>query len=246
LWFCDGAILMSDHDRLLEEVSTIRTESELMSFLRELSRHFDFSGFILFTIPAATDEALRSRIELSDLPRGMIETYDQLGLLKNSKIFQMLRRATIPLTLDTLTSHDTRTAEEAQTAADFFRSYNITTAAFFPVHGPGGSRAAFSFMGDRNQLTHAELGEMGMFTAHAYNAFASLRNASRVQEDLLTPREIEAVHWVANGRTSSEIASILSLSEHTINTYINNAIRKLDCVNRTQLVAKALRLHLID
>ena len=86
---------------------------------------------------------------------------------------------------------------------------------------------------------------MGMFTAHAYNVFANLRNASKAPEDLLSPRELEAVHWVANGKTSSEIASILSLSEHTVNTYINNAIRKLDCVNRTQLVAKALRLHLI-
>ena len=61
----------------------------------------------------------------------------------------------------------------------------------------------------------------------------------------LTPRELEAIHWVANGKTSSEIALILSLSEHTVNTYVNNAIRKLDCVNRTHLVAKALRLRLI-
>jgi DNA-binding CsgD family transcriptional regulator len=43
-----------------------------------------------------------------------------------------------------------------------------------------------------------------------------------------------------------EIAELLSISEHTVNTYMNNAMRKLDCVNRTQLVAKTIRLRLIE
>ena len=42
-----------------------------------------------------------------------------------------------------------------------------------------------------------------------------------------------------------EIAEILGLSEHTINHYLNRATKKLDAVNRTQAVAKALRLGLI-
>lgn len=40
------------------------------------------------------------------------------------------------------------------------------------------------------------------------------------------------VRWTAQGKTSVEIAELLSISEHTVNTYMNNAIRKLDCVNR--------------
>ena len=49
----------------------------------------------------------------------------------------------------------------------------------------------------------------------------------------------------AAGKTSVEIAEILTLSEHTINHYLNRATKKLDAVNRTQAVAKALRLGLI-
>jgi LuxR family transcriptional regulator, quorum-sensing system regulator BjaR1 len=236
---------MPGQSALFNNLQTIQTQVDLVDFLRRLSRHFDFTAFMLFSIPAATDENLQARIELSDLPRGMIESYDELGLLKNSQIFQTLRRSTVPITLNTQTSHETRPSEEAEAAARFFASYNITTAAFFPVHGSGGARAAFGFLGNRNQLTHAELGELGVFTAHTYSIHTKLKNGQQNGECLLTPREVEAVHWVANGKTSGEIASILSLSEHTVNTYIINAIRKLDCVNRTQLVAKALRLHLI-
>lgn len=237
---------MSDQPPLLQSLDLIRSEFDLVAFLRRLARHFDFAGCLLFNIPAVADETLLARIELSDLPDGMVEAYDELGLLKNSQIFQMLRRSTIPLTLDTETVHTTRPSEEAEQAIQFFARYNITTAAFFPVHDHGGGRAAFGFLGDRNQLSHAELGELSVYAAHAYNIYSNLRDGHPEKEGVLSIRELEALHWVANGKTSSEVASILSISEHTVNTYINNAIRKLDCVNRIQLVAKALRLHLIS
>nr|WP_272212541.1 helix-turn-helix transcriptional regulator [Marinicella sp. W31]MDC2878456.1 helix-turn-helix transcriptional regulator [Marinicella sp. W31] len=62
----------------------------------------------------------------------------------------------------------------------------------------------------------------------------------------MSAREMEVVGWTAEGKTSHEIGSILGLSDHTVNAYLANAIRKLDCVNRTQLVAKTIRLNLID
>jgi len=52
--------------------------------------------------------------------------------------------------------------------------------------------------------------------------------------------------WTAAGKTSAEIAEILGLSEHTVNHYLNKATKKLDTVNRTQAVAKALRVGLIE
>ncbi|SOE15332.1 DNA-binding CsgD family transcriptional regulator [Hoeflea halophila] len=237
---------MTNLPPLLESLDLIRSEVDLMAFLRRLAKHFNFAGFLLFNIPAVADETLLPRVELSGLPDGMIEAYDELGLLKNSQIFQMLRRSTIPLTLDTDTVHTSRPSDEAERALQFFARYNITTAAFFPVHDHGGCRAAFGFLGDRTQLSHAELGELGVYAAHAYNIYSSLKNGQVEKEGILSIRELEALHWVANGKTSSEVAAILSLSEHTVNTYINNAIRKLDCVNRIQLVAKAMRLHLIS
>ena len=227
-------------------MKSISAEIELVIFLKQLSNHFDFSGFMLFNIPVVTDDNLLAKVELSNLPDGIVEAYDKLGLLKKSQIFQMLRQSTVPVTLDPQTAQQTRPSDEAEAASRFLAQYNITTAAFFPVHGPGGTRAAFCFIGDRNQLSHAELGELGVFAVHAYNIYSNLKDGRPADEATLTMRELEALHWVANGKTSSEIAAILSLSEHTVNTYINNAIRKLDCVNRTQLVAKALRLHLIS
>jgi DNA-binding CsgD family transcriptional regulator len=51
--------------------------------------------------------------------------------------------------------------------------------------------------------------------------------------------------WVARGKTSGEIAIILGLSERTVNFHCDQAMRRLDVVNRTQAVAKALADGLI-
>ena len=68
---------------------------------------------------------------------------------------------------------------------------------------------------------------------------------SRKQHSDLSDRELECLRWAAAGKTSGEIATIVELSEHTVNHYLNSSCKKLDCVNRTQSVAKALRQNLI-
>ncbi|MED4301368.1 LuxR C-terminal-related transcriptional regulator [Geobacillus stearothermophilus] len=50
---------------------------------------------------------------------------------------------------------------------------------------------------------------------------------------------------LADGASTSEAAEQLYLSEFTVRDYISSALRKLRAKNRTEAVAKALRLGLI-
>ena len=61
----------------------------------------------------------------------------------------------------------------------------------------------------------------------------------------LTEREKEVLTWVGRGKTSSEIAVILAVSERTVNFHCDQAMRRLDVINRTQAVVKALATGLI-
>jgi DNA-binding CsgD family transcriptional regulator len=56
----------------------------------------------------------------------------------------------------------------------------------------------------------------------------------------LTDGEKEVLTWVARGKTSAETAIILGLKERTINFHCDNAMKRLDVINRTQAVAKAV------
>ncbi|MCE4563572.1 PAS domain-containing protein [Maribellus sp. CM-23] len=60
-------------------------------------------------------------------------------------------------------------------------------------------------------------------------------------ENLFTEREKEILKSVANGKTFGEIATILNLSPHTINTHKKNILRKTDCKTTTELIARCVR-----
>ena len=56
---------------------------------------------------------------------------------------------------------------------------------------------------------------------------------------MLNDREIEALTWVARGKTSAQIADIIGLSKRTVDFHLDNARIKLDAATRTQAAIKA-------
>lgn len=55
----------------------------------------------------------------------------------------------------------------------------------------------------------------------------------------LTEREIEALSWSAQGKSSTDIAVLMNVSERTVNFHITNAMRKLGVATRIQAAVKA-------
>jgi DNA-binding NarL/FixJ family response regulator len=61
----------------------------------------------------------------------------------------------------------------------------------------------------------------------------------------LSSRETEVLSLVAEGKTTKEIADLLSVSSRTIETHRVNMMKKLDVQNSAQLIKKATLLKLI-
>lgn len=78
------------------------------------------------------------------------------------------------------------------------------------------------------------------------NSVKDLRNRDNLLAQKLTPRESECTQWIAAGKTSPEIAIILSISENTVNFHLKNVILKLKAANRTHAVALAMSKGLIE
>jgi len=80
-----------------------------------------------------------------------------------------------------------------------------------------------------------------MISIHVFNRLSDITCTVNEEASSLSERELECLKWTSAGKTSAEIAAILNLSEHTVNHYLIGATRKLEAVNRTQAVAKAVR-----
>lgn len=63
--------------------------------------------------------------------------------------------------------------------------------------------------------------------------------------DRLSPRELEVIRLVANGRTNRQIASVLHVSPRTVATHVDSAMRKLKAASRTAMVVSALSAGVI-
>lgn len=61
----------------------------------------------------------------------------------------------------------------------------------------------------------------------------------------LTPRELEVLSWMMEGKSVWDVGCLLAISERTVKFHLSNAYAKLNAVNRSQAVAKALRLGLL-
>jgi DNA-binding NarL/FixJ family response regulator len=62
----------------------------------------------------------------------------------------------------------------------------------------------------------------------------------------LTEREIEAMRWVAKGKSSTDIAVLMNVSERTVNFHVNNVISKLGVATRVQAAIRCALLGLIE
>ena len=62
----------------------------------------------------------------------------------------------------------------------------------------------------------------------------------------LTPREVEVLRLLANGRTNHEIAEALVVGDETVKTHVGNILTKLHLAHRAQAVIYALKRGLIS
>lgn len=66
-----------------------------------------------------------------------------------------------------------------------------------------------------------------------------------VEKMRLTPREIEIIKLIAQGKSAKEMAEELFLSLHTIDTHRRNILSKLDLKNIADLTRFAFENHLL-
>ena len=130
------------------------------------------------------------------------------------------------------------------------RSFGLTVGWAQSCFDGDGAVGLLSVSRSHEALTHAELMAKEpklrwlVNIGHTALSLALGRNVASTPATL-TKREIEVLQWTADGKTSSEIGNILSVSTNTINFHIQNATTKLEVANKAAAGAKAAALGLL-
>jgi DNA-binding NarL/FixJ family response regulator len=93
----------------------------------------------------------------------------------------------------------------------------------------------------------AHHGELQLDPAIAGPLMSSLRDEALYDGAArLTPRELDVVTLVGEGRANKEIARELGIGERTARTHVSSALRKLQLTSRTQLALWAVGERLVN
>lgn len=121
-----------------------------------------------------------------------------------------------------------------------------------PVRGPKGDRAIFAVSSDQTSSEWEKLREgilpKLIVTAHFVHQCA-MREVG-LYKDLdgdprLSPRELDCLRWAAAGKSFKDIACILGISERVTRAYLDTARHKLNALNITHAVSKAVSHGLV-
>jgi DNA-binding CsgD family transcriptional regulator len=218
------------------ELSKALNRVDFFRIFHAIALKHEFDHFMILRLFSdSAKPALAEQLELHDLPPGLAEEYDSRFNFGEAILFNVLHETTLPTTwTDNDVDQDL-----------LMQQLGFETALCLPVHGANGSRYAFIFVGDRDRPSLQETQALHYNACYCFDFY--FRNVLANKKGMgLTTRELEILKWISHGKTASEIALIVSVSEHTVNSHTATILKKLDVVNRTQMVAKAIREQIIS
>ncbi|MFB9912524.1 LuxR family transcriptional regulator [Rhizobium paknamense] len=229
----------------IKELGLSRTQFDVFRLMKRVTDYFSARVFMVMNMPPVGSPTLAASSVITNWPAEMLSEYDSHNLLLSSPVFERLRSVSVPFAFDMMAVARERDAKTSEITKSLFSRFNMPRGGCFPVCDGAGNRGIVTWTGDMPAFSTPDMMALNYLSAHIFNRLAEIRDMDARVTETLTEREIECLNWTAAGKTSIEISEIMGLSEHTINHYLNRATKKLDTVNRTQAVAKALRLGLI-
>lgn len=88
-------------------------------------------------------------------------------------------------------------------------------------------------------------GETVLAPSIAAKLVSRVRSGAAAAAPALSPRELEVLRLVADGRSNPEIARTLFIGEATVKTHLLHAFEKLEVNDRTRAVTRAMELGLL-
>jgi DNA-binding CsgD family transcriptional regulator len=224
----------------IDRLSTSGDAEDLREAMAEAISAFDLRCFAYLSLPHGPQEQPQL---ISTYPLAWTTHYMRNHYERFDPVVVRLLANPEPFSWDLeMESHDlTSPQKEALSeAAQFGISYGFTV----PIHDGRGSIAAVTFATDRRwahfQRKFEENARVLQLMAMYFHAQVRRKLVSTRTFDgvTLSPREFECLEWAAQGKSAWEIGQILSISRHTVTTYLENAKLKLGVRTVIQAVAR--------
>lgn len=224
-------------------------EKDLTSRLSKLGVGLGFPSFGAHIWDETGGGKARGSLVIDVVPDSYKNIFRSVSGGQRCPVFQRIKTTGTPFAYDQMyyASHGAGEMWEEQAPYGF----KVGVACGF--HLPRGRHFLFGFdgdgplPGDENALARL-IADFHLIASYACEAAIGVEGKA-ARDDLpvlLTDRQLEVLGWTSAGKTAWEIGQVMSINERTVVAHLSEAMRKLECVNKTQAVSKAIRRGLIS
>lgn len=199
-----------------------------------------FSYVYLGYAPSEVDEA----VIIGNYPEAWVELYESQSLFRTDPIINYSSKTSTSFFWEETLKLNLNSKYIFNMSAE----YGIEQGFTVPLHEPG---CAFGSMHLATSKDNSEFPMIVQNYSYLISIISHIAHQQRpgiAKQELcqrFTEREAECLHWIAIGKTYGEIALILDITERTVKFHAQNIIKKMNAINITQAIIKALRMNLI-
>lgn len=180
-------------------------------------------------------------------PKAWVELYDKdPDFRRHDPIADYVIQVGRPMTWqEALTSRPL--TEGQQAFAQAMKEHGLVHGMAAPVYGRHGREAYVTFSWDRPRSEGDEklVDELTTYATKMHRRIVLLIEPGEGGRPQFSRREREVLVWIARGKSNSDIATILGVSEATVSTYVSRVFRKLGVHNRMAATLMGLKHGLV-
>ena len=233
------------HDLSNHKYSACRSEAELYADALKKIEEYGFDYFFFRIIPRLGNILLNSKV-ITNYPEKVIETCEKGYSTQKNPLVIHCQHSIMPI----IWSREVfREAPELWNAK---QTSGLTYGWSQSVHDAYGMVSILSLARTSPALTVDEFSKKAANVLWLCNQLHGAmlerfqpRHQVRFPGPRLSTREIEVLKWTAEGKTASDIGTILNLTTRTANFHISSAIKKIGANNKTSAVVIAAKLGLL-
>lgn len=225
-------------ERIIETLKDTRSRDELQSLIEALRGVYDVEHVVYHAVNLAG-----SPYAALTYDHAWVDHYQDQQFARVDPVVQTAWRRFHPLDWKRLDWSSPGARSFLHQAID----HGVGTQGYsLPIRGPDGQFALFTINqtspDDRWARFTEEVGRDMLLISHFFHQ--KVLEVENVPEKApgrdLSPRERDALHFLALGLARGQIAERLKISEHTLRVYVDSARFKLGALNTTHAVAVAL------
>lgn len=221
--------------KTIDKIEAANTKGALLLALKSYASCFGFShvGIGQLLNPALAVKPLEE-YGVSDFPAEFTQTWFDKKLIIHDPIARYAVKSRNAFTWDIAREFSNKFGQRMLMTA---RDLSLKNGIGVPVVIPKMPIGLVTMCHDRPDFSQKHLLHIELICIHAYSRFLDLIGVkAKEQNEDLSDRETEVLHYVAAGNTNWEIGRILSISEETVKVHNKNIMRKLNSANRAHSV----------